>query len=106
MNGIKPLAWSMPEAAIRLGIGRTKLYALAEAGIIPTVTIGSRRLVRDADLVAYINSLQPDPPSVASHGRARIGKVNWSAPERREALAELKAKATPVVIDPADRVQS
>lgn len=60
------LAWSIPEAARRAGFGRTKLYELIAAGTVPTVTVGSRRLVRDADLVAYLDGLPTSRPGDAA----------------------------------------
>jgi excisionase family DNA binding protein len=58
----------IPEAAHRLGIGRTKLYELIAAGVIPTVRIGTmsygegppraaRRLVPVEAIDAYADSL-------------------------------------------------
>ena len=52
------LAHPIPEAAARLGIGRTTLYALIERGELPTVTIGRRRLVTESALVAYLERAQ------------------------------------------------
>ncbi len=56
------LLLSIPSGADRLGIGRTKFYELANAGVIPTVQVGTRRLVRDSDLVAYAESLPASRP--------------------------------------------
>jgi excisionase family DNA binding protein len=50
----EPLAHSIPKAAARIGIGRTLLYELIDRGEIPTITVGSRRLVAEADLAAFI----------------------------------------------------
>ena len=48
----------IPDAARRLGIGRTKLYELLAAGVIPSVRIGTkRRLVPVEALDAYADSL-------------------------------------------------
>lgn len=37
---------SIPDAAKALGLGRSKVYELMNAGKLETVTIGKRRLVR------------------------------------------------------------
>lgn len=60
------LLLSIPSAADRLGIGRTTLYKLANDGVVPTVQVGSRRLIRDADLVAYAESLPASRPQDAA----------------------------------------
>ncbi len=39
------LAWTIPEAAKKLGIGRNTAYEAARTGEIPTVKIGKRLLV-------------------------------------------------------------
>ncbi len=39
------LAWTIPEAAKKLGIGRNTAYEAARRGEIPTVKIGKRLLV-------------------------------------------------------------
>ncbi len=60
---------SIPDAARRLGIGRTRMYELIRTGEIPTVTIGSRerqdgsaiagrRLVPVEALDAYADALE------------------------------------------------
>jgi excisionase family DNA binding protein len=40
-------------AAVLLGIGRTKMYALIKRGRIPTVRIGRRTLIHRADLERF-----------------------------------------------------
>jgi putative molybdopterin biosynthesis protein len=49
---LHPLA----DTAKALGIGRTKLYEEIKAGRLATVTIGSRRLVPDAELNRYVDA--------------------------------------------------
>ncbi len=39
------LAWTIPEAAKKLGIGRNTAYEAARTGEIPTIKIGKRLLV-------------------------------------------------------------
>jgi excisionase family DNA binding protein len=48
---------SVPEAAQRLGLGRTKLNELIARGALPSVVIGTRRLLRPADLEAFAAGL-------------------------------------------------
>jgi excisionase family DNA binding protein len=49
----------IPDAAHRLGIGRTLMYELIAAGVIPTVRIGNkRRLVPVEALDAYADNLE------------------------------------------------
>lgn len=46
MNDLEPLLCSIPDAASALSISRSKTYELIGQGILLTVTIGRRRLVR------------------------------------------------------------
>lgn len=46
MENLKPLLCSIPDAASALSISRSKTYELIGQGILLTVTIGRRRLVR------------------------------------------------------------
>jgi len=55
------LLYPIPEAAARLGIGRTVLYEKIAAGEIESVVIGRRRLVADSALRAYVDRLQTEP---------------------------------------------
>lgn len=52
-----PLAYSVPDAAAMLGIGRTKCFDLIQRGELPSVTIGRRRLVLAEQLQAYCAEL-------------------------------------------------
>lgn len=46
MENLKPLLCSIPDAANALSISRSKTYELITQGVLLTVTIGRRRLVR------------------------------------------------------------
>jgi excisionase family DNA binding protein len=48
------LAYSVPDAAARLGISRSGLYLLIARGEIPIAKVGHRTLVLDDDLRAYL----------------------------------------------------
>jgi excisionase family DNA binding protein len=51
------LAYSIKDAAVALGIGRTKLYELINAGELSVVKLGSRTLIRRADLEALLDKV-------------------------------------------------
>jgi excisionase family DNA binding protein len=53
-NNIEALAYSIPDAAQRIGISRSGLYVLIERGEIPIAKVGNRTLVLDDDLRAYL----------------------------------------------------
>jgi excisionase family DNA binding protein len=53
-----PLMHAVEPAAARLGIGRSVMYRLIASGDIPTVKVGKRRLVPEAELVAYVGRLR------------------------------------------------
>lgn len=46
------------EAADTLGIGRSKLYELMRAGIVPSVRIGACRRIASTDLSELVASLR------------------------------------------------
>jgi excisionase family DNA binding protein len=52
---------TIEEAAQRLGIGRTTMYALIKTGQIRTVTIGRLRRIPTFCLDEYVRSLLTDP---------------------------------------------
>jgi excisionase family DNA binding protein len=59
------LVLTIEEAAERLGIGRTTMYALVKSGDIRTVTIGRLRRVPAQCLEEYVNRLLNDGQSLA-----------------------------------------
>jgi excisionase family DNA binding protein len=54
----EPEAVSIEEARRLFGIGRTKLYELIRDGVLPTVKLGKRRLVRPATMRRVLASLE------------------------------------------------
>jgi excisionase family DNA binding protein len=48
------LAYSISDAAARIGISRSTLYALISAGQIPIAKVGNRTLVLDQDLRDFL----------------------------------------------------
>jgi excisionase family DNA binding protein len=59
------LAVSPAEAAFLAGIGRTKLYEAMKAGLLASFKIGKRRLVRVAEVEAWLRRLE----EAAGHDR-------------------------------------
>lgn len=55
----EPLAYSPAGAADALGISRAHLYNLMQAGLIPSVKLGRRRLIRREVLVGLLDSAEP-----------------------------------------------
>jgi excisionase family DNA binding protein len=51
---VEPLAYSIPQAAAALSVSARQIYILAERNGLPTVKVGGRRLVRVADLRAWL----------------------------------------------------
>jgi excisionase family DNA binding protein len=43
---MEPVLCSIADAARLLGIGKTKAYELIDCGVLATITIGARRLVK------------------------------------------------------------
>jgi excisionase family DNA binding protein len=54
------LMYPIPEAAARLGIGRTVLYQKIAAGQIGSVLVGRRRLIPDSALRAFVANLEKE----------------------------------------------
>ena len=54
---MEPINLSIIDAARALGIGRSKLYELINAGQLETVKLGTRTLVRVASIKAFSDSL-------------------------------------------------
>lgn len=59
---MQQLAVSIEEAQIMSGLGRTKIYELMNAGVLPARKSGKRTLILKADLDAFLASL-PSYPS-------------------------------------------
>ena len=53
-----PLVLTVEQAARRLGIGRTLMYALVTSGEIESVTIGRLRRIPAECLTEYVNRLR------------------------------------------------
>lgn len=51
----RPLAVAPAEAARLAGIGRTRLYAAIANGDLPSLKLGARRLIKVADLEAWLD---------------------------------------------------
>jgi excisionase family DNA binding protein len=51
---LSALAYSIPDAAARIGISRSNLYEQIRVGEIPTIKIGARTLIGDDDLRAFL----------------------------------------------------
>ena len=49
------LAYPVPEAAYRLGISRSQLYAMNKQGLIEFVKFGRRTVVTDLELIRLLN---------------------------------------------------
>jgi excisionase family DNA binding protein len=54
----KRLAYSISEAARLLSLSRSTLYQAMAAGKLKFVKFGGRRLILEADLTAFLTSLQ------------------------------------------------
>ena len=55
--------YSVPEIVEKTGLSRATVYRLISTGQLPAVTIGSRRRVRELDLVAFLTPPAPVVPS-------------------------------------------
>ena len=55
-----PLVLTVEEAAERLGVGRTVMYALVSSGAVESVRIGCLRRVPADALVAFLDSLRAE----------------------------------------------
>ncbi len=53
----EPLAYGPGEAARLLGVSRSRLYQLIDAGQLESVTLGRRRLIRHRDLEGLLDRL-------------------------------------------------
>jgi len=56
------LVMTVEEAAQRLGIGRTFMYALVKSGAIESVCIGRLRQIPEDALIAFVRALRVGHP--------------------------------------------
>ena len=56
-----PLVFTVEEAADRLGVGRTVMYALVSSGAVESVRIGRLRRVPADALVTFLDELRRGP---------------------------------------------
>jgi excisionase family DNA binding protein len=56
---ISPFAMAIADVTRRTGIGRTTIFGLIRDGRLPAVKLGSRTLIRVADLEILLASLPP-----------------------------------------------
>lgn len=52
------LLYRVPEVAAALNVSRSKVYELMSSGVLRSVRIDGTRLVRAADLHAYVEALR------------------------------------------------
>lgn len=55
---IDPLAVSIPDAADALGVAASTMRTMVAEGAVPSVRIRGRRMIRTADLAAYVEGLE------------------------------------------------
>jgi len=60
---VEPLALSIRQCAAALSVSERQIYVLAERDGLPTVKIGGRRLIRVADLRAWLAAQPAAVPS-------------------------------------------
>ena len=61
----KPMAYSVPAAALVSGIGRSSLYELMRDGTLPSVRVAGRRLILESDLRALLEGARTDSTAQA-----------------------------------------
>ena len=54
VESVPQLAWSVADAARRLGLGRTTVWNLVRAGELRSFTVERRRLIPEAELVRFV----------------------------------------------------
>jgi len=62
------LAHSIPAAAARISLSRSRVYELINEGEIPVIKVGSRTLISEADLNAFLDRHRVETAPVADNG--------------------------------------
>ncbi len=76
----RPLLVSVTEARHLLGLGRTKLYALLESGAVPSVKVGTRRLVPIESIENFVSaSLEESDWGLSDHQAFRFDNAPESS---------------------------
>lgn len=78
MSSIIPFAYRIPQACTAMGIGRTKIYQLIDAGSLKPIRVGRRVLILRSEVEAFLASLQACPesaPMAAVQGSVRKGGI-------------------------------
>jgi excisionase family DNA binding protein len=65
-TNVRPLAYSVPDAAGVAGVSRAHLYRAMHAGDLPSVETGSRRVILHDDLVAWLHGQREIAVGVAN----------------------------------------
>lgn len=55
------LCFTAEEVADQLSVSKTRVYDLMRCGELPSVKLGRSRLIKAADLLAYVENLEPAP---------------------------------------------
>jgi excisionase family DNA binding protein len=63
-SSVTKLLLTPTEAALALGIGRSKLYELIRAGVVESVLIGSSRRIPTAAVARYVEVLTNSTPGL------------------------------------------
>lgn len=56
-NPIQPIAFTIHDAVAYSGLSRTRLYDLMQSGVLPSLQVGGRRMIRRDALDAFFASL-------------------------------------------------
>ena len=79
---VRPLAYSVPEAAGVAGVSRAHLYRAMQVGDLASVKTGSRRVVLHDDLVAWLRG-QREIALGAAHAATEASDATAPAPRTR-----------------------
>ena len=54
-----PVCYTVEQACVATGIGKTKIYEALESGALPAKKWGKRTLILKADLLKFLSNLEP-----------------------------------------------